>query len=164
MAVRAKRVVVWLAAASWSTGATAFRNCNIENSHAYLASTRYLVGEVEFDPVTGLASGTQTIYNYSNQRDSGFQECHVTYELTGSYSPGSGTFVLDAHRTNFSQDCPRELIALSYPADRTYALQMEFGESGITDVHLADNGEVLARGSWEDGRTVYKTPETCTAF
>ncbi len=164
MSARVLCLAVISATLLWPAAAAAFRNCQIENSDAYLASTRYVVGEIEFDAVTGEASGTKTIYNYSNRRQDAFQECHVTYELSGSYSAGSGMFVLDARRTNFSQECPRDMIAETYPADRTYALQIDFDHSGSAAVSLADNGELFAQGSWEAGRTVYKTAETCTVF
>ena len=77
---------------------------------------------------------------------------------------GSGTFVLDAHRTNYSHGCPGQLIANAYPTDLTYSFQMDFRNSGASAVNRADNGDLLARGYWENGRTVYKTPETCTLF
>jgi hypothetical protein len=41
---------------------------------------------------------------------------------------------------------------------------MDFRNSGASAVNRADNGDLLARGYWENGRTVYKTPETCTLF
>ena len=164
MAGRPVILGVSLIIAGWSAAAAAFRNCDLENDHAYLATTHYMVGEIEFDAVTGTASGTKTIYNFSNQREDGFEECHVTYELTGSYTAGSGTLVLDARRTNFSPGCPRELIAGDYPADRTYALQVDFDDGGSAAVHAADNGDLLAQGSWGAGRAVYKTAETCTVF
>ena len=46
--------------------ASGFRNCGTEDSDAWSAATRYTVGELAFDDTTGLASGTETIYNYSN--------------------------------------------------------------------------------------------------
>jgi len=153
-----------LVAVLWHGGALAFRSCDTENSQAFSAATQYTVGELVFDQLTGTASGTKTIYNFANHYGDGRAECHITYELSGSYGAGSGTFVLDAKRTNFSTGCPQELIANDYPPDRTYALQMNFSESGAADVNYADNGELLARGSWEHGRTVYKTGEACTIF
>lgn len=164
MAVRTGVIVVWLAAASWSTGATAFRNCDLNYSDAWFASTRYTVDEIEFDPVTGTASGTRTIYNFANHYGDGVDACHVTYELSGSYGAASGTFVLDARRTNFSLACPPEIIARDYPVEATYALQMQFKTGGSATVNRADSGELVAAGTWEEGKTVFKTPETCTYF
>jgi hypothetical protein len=148
----------------WSGGAAAFRTCDVENSHAYAASTQYVVGEIAFDQMTGLASGTKTIYNYANQDAAGFTECHVTYELSGSYTPGAEMFVLDGRRTNYSAACPSKLVDLEYPTDLTYSLQMTFGANGTSTVSVADSGEFLASGSWEAGMTVYKTSESCTIF
>jgi hypothetical protein len=153
-----------LAAVTWSPAGAAFRNCEVENSHAWSASTRYMVGEIEFDPISGRASGTKTFYNYANHYENGADECHVTYELSGSYAPGSGTFVLEARRTNLSRTCPPGLVERDYPEDATYAFQMDFTPGGSAAINRADSGELLARGSWEDGRTVYKTGETCTVF
>jgi hypothetical protein len=144
--------------------ATAFRSCTVADSYAYAASTHYLVSEIEFDPVTGLASGTQTIYNYANQHAIGFDECHVTYALTGSYTAGAETFVLDAVRSNYSPACPRDLIDAEYPRRRYYTLQMRFTEDGVSQVRNADSGELLAGGYWRPGRTAFKTGETCTLF
>ena len=148
----------------WPGSAAAFRTCDVANSHAYAASTQYVVGEIVFDQMTGLASGTKTIYNYANQDADGFTECHVTYELSGSYTPGAETFVLDARRTNYSAACPPKLIDIDYPTDLTYSLQMEFGADGTSQVSIADSGEFLAHGSWEAGMTVYKTSESCAIF
>ena len=148
----------------WSQDASAFRTCDIENSYAFSATTQYMVGEIIFDWHDGSASGTKTIYNYANETEEGDSECHVTYELTGSYSPGSGTFVLDAHRTNASTACSLELLGSAYPEDRTYSFQMEFAGDGTVEVHHADNGDLFAEGSFENGKTVYKTPERCSIF
>ena len=164
MLQRLSCTALYLAAAIGPWPAAAFRNCDVENSYAYLASTQYTVEEIEFDPVTAWASGTRTIYNYSNRQDHSFEECHVTYELSGSYAAGSGTFVMEGRRTNYSRACPPEMITETYPPALAYALQVDFGGDGATVVNLADNGDTLARGSWEAGRTVYKTPETCTLF
>jgi len=142
----------------------AFRTCDTENSHAYAASTQYVVAEIVFDEMTGLSSGTRTTYNYANQEDDGFTECHVTYELSGSYTPGAETFVLDGRRTNYSPGCPQNLLEVDYPEDLTYSLQMNFAADGESRVNTADSGEFLANGSWESGHTVYKTDENCTIF
>ena len=105
--------VVAIFSLSWSGGASAFRVCNIENSHAYSASTQYAVGEIAFDRATGMADGTETTYNYSNREDEGFTHCHVTYEFSGIFESASGTLVLDAQRTNHSDICPQDLLPLS---------------------------------------------------
>lgn len=148
----------------WPGSAAAFRTCDVENSHAYAASTRYAVWELVFDQITALASGTTTIYNYANQDAVGFTECHVTYELSGSYTTGAETFVLDAKRTNYSAACPSRMIEIDYPTDLSYSLQMKFGANGESQVSIADSGEFLADGSWETGMTTYKTSESCTIF
>lgn len=144
--------------------AAAFRSCDVENSHAYAASTQYVVGEIVFDQMTGLATGTKTIYNYANQDADGFTECHVTYELSGSYTPGAETFVLDARLANYSAFCPQKLIDINYPTELTFSLQMEFGADGTSQVSIADSGEFLAHGSWEAGSALYKTSESCVIF
>lgn len=144
--------------------AFAFRNCDMENSFAFSAATQYVVGEISFDGTTGLASGTETIYNHANRESEGFTVCHVTYEFSGVFEPVSGTFVLDGRRTNYSLTCPGELIAMTYPSERLYALYIEFDMDGSAAVHSAANGELLARGDWGDGATVYRTGEECTIF
>lgn len=144
--------------------ALAFRNCAAEDSSAYAAATQYLVGELEFDAETASASGTQTIYNFANYYGEQGGECHVTYEFSGSYNPGSEIFVLSGDRSNYSPGCPQSLIEHSYPQQLNFDLQMRFNTDGSSLVQLADNGEVLANGSWSNGRTVYKTGEDCTLF
>lgn len=153
-----------LACPLWPQDVSAFRNCDVENSYAFSASTQYMVAEIVFDWHDGSASGTKTIYNYANDTGEGAGECHVTYELSGSYAPGSGTFVLDAHRTNASSACSLALLGSHYPEDRTYSFWMDFSGDGTVEVHHADNGDLFAEGSFEDGRTVYKTPERCRVF
>jgi hypothetical protein len=156
-------VISLAASLCWSGSAVAFRSCAIPDSHAYRASTRYVVGEIAFDEQTGQAHGTETTYNYSNQADVGFSECHVTYELSGSYIPGQeGVFVLDATRTNYSDSCPSRLIESRYPQTQLYALQMEFGHDSRSTVSIAGSGEFLADGNWAVGRVLYKTEEECT--
>lgn len=146
----------------WSSTASAFRSCATPDSYAYRATTRYMVGEISFDESTGEAQGTETTYNYSNQVAEGFTECHVTYELSGSYVPGQvGVFVLDATRSNFSDTCPGYLIEQSYPKTLLYALQMAFDSDGRSVVSMAGSGEILASGNWAVGRAVYKTEEEC---
>jgi hypothetical protein len=143
-----------------SGGAHAFRACDNAYGDAFTAST-YTVGELEFDPVTGLATGTQTTYNHPLAEAAGFSECHVTYALSGSYTPVAGTFVLDGERSSYSADCPSHLIDADYPASRYIDLQMVFLEDGSSEVAAADSGELLARGSWRPGQTHFKTKESC---
>ena len=164
MAARSCLLLAVFIAASFTGEAQAFRTCTTEDSDAYTASTQYVVGETAFDPDTGLASGTETTYNHSNTSLQGFGECHVTYELTGSFESSSGTLVLDARRTNHSVSCSAEFIEVSYPRERLYALLIELGGDGRATVHLADNGELLAQGEWSPGSTAYRTRETCTMF
>ena len=144
--------------------ALAFRSCAEENSEAYTATTQYVVGEIAFDPETGNATGTETTYNHSNTSSSDLGECHVTYELTGSFESASGTLVMDARRTNHSHSCSPEFIETSYPPERLYALLIELGGDGRAQVHMADNGELIAQGEWSPGSTAYRTRETCTMF
>ena len=152
-----------VAAGLVSGSAQAFRACDTAYSDAYTAST-YTVGEFEFDPTTGLASGTQTTYNHPLAEAAGFSECHVTYALAGSFTPGSGTFVLDGERSSHSADCPARLVDADYPASRYIALQIVLLEDGSTEVSAADSGELLARGSWTPGQTHFKTVESCRFF
>ena len=147
----------------WAQGASGFRGCASADSDAWSASSHYTVGEIAFDVVTGVASGTETRYNYSNDPDAG-GECHVTYELTGTYNAGVEVFTLDATRTNYSESCAPGLLGVEYPPRRLYALQMAFAEDGSAMVSSAASGELLASGSWAAGRAVYKTPEECTVF
>lgn len=140
----------------------AFRTCASEATDIYSAATRYVVGEIDFDDATGEASGTETTYNYVNRDSEGHNECHVTYELSGIVEPGSGTFVLDAQRTNHSATCALDLLEAKYPEKSLYVLQMTFAGDGTTRVHVADSGEFFANGDWHSGKTVYKTSEGCT--
>ena len=142
----------------------AFRSCGTDVGNAYSAATRYTVGEIDFDDTSGLAAGTETTYNYSNSAGDTATECHVTYELSGTYVPGVEVFVLDATRTNYSPSCPSRNLDMEYPPNRLYSLQLELNDGGRARVSLADNGEVFAQGSWGAGRAVYKTEEHCTYF
>jgi len=144
--------------------AQGFRNCEPADGDAWSASTAYLVGEITFDPTTGLASGTETRYNYGNTYGTGIGECHVTYELNGNYVPGVEVFTFSATRTNFSDTCPQRLLASDFPEQRLYALQIELAPDGVAVVHRADNHDYLAAGTWLPGRAMYKTPEQCTIF
>lgn len=151
---------ILVAAGSVSGGAHAFRACDSAYGDAFTAST-YTVGEFEFDFVTGLASGTQTTYNHPLAEAAGFSECHVTYALSGSYTPGSGTFVLEGERSSYSADCPANLIDADYPDSRYIAIQVVFLEDGSSEVSAADSGELVARGSWRPGQAHFKTEESC---
>ena len=144
--------------------ASAFRNCGNEDSEAWSAATRYTVGELAFDDTTGLASGTETIYNYSNTYDTDNGECHVTYELSGSYVPGVEVFVLNGSRSNYSETCPPELLHIEYPADLLLSFQMQPAQDGSAVVSRADSGISFAEGSWQPGKAVFKTGELCSIF
>lgn len=149
----------------WSHPAqSAFRTCHSEVNESYAAHTQYIVGELDFNGVTGEASGTETIYNHSNRHSEGFSQCHVTYELQGSYEPISGTFVMDATRSNHSAICPAELIAARYPQRKGYFLQLQQAADGTARVHLATSGEFMADADLHTGRAAYRTDEKCTAF
>lgn len=148
----------------WVNPAIAFRVCDTDNSYAFSAATQYTVGEIAFDATTGLVSGTETTYNYTNQDFEGFTECHVTYEFSGIVEPGSGTFVLDAQRTNYSPACTGDFIEIKYPSNRRHVLQITFESDGTSEVHSADSGELLSNGEWQAGRVAYSTPEVCTIF
>jgi hypothetical protein len=148
----------------WVNSATAFRVCDTDNSYAFSAATQYTVGEIAFDDITGLVSGTETTYNYTNQDYEGFIECHVTYEFSGIVEPGSGTFIIDAQRTNYSPACPGDLLDIKYPSQRRQVLQIKFEANGLSEVRSADSGELLTNGEWEVGRVAYSTPEKCTIF
>lgn len=148
----------------WADAAGAFRSCDTANSKAFAAFTRYTVGELAFDATTGMAGGTETTYSYSNRAFEGFTECHVTYELSGNYEPVSKTFLLDARRSNHSSACPDALIDIQYPDQAVYAFQVIIPDSGNPVVLLADSGEFFASATWSDGRTAYKTNESCTIF
>ena len=148
----------------WANGASGFRNCETQESAAWNASTRYTVGELAFDDVTGSASGTETFYNYSNTYAAGPGECHVTYELNGSYVAGVEVFVLSATRTNYSDSCPAALLRIEYPESLSHSFQVEYAQDGSVVFNSADSGEPLAGGSWQEGRAVYKTGEQCAIF
>lgn len=140
----------------------AFRNCNTQDSDAWSASTRYTVGEINFDAASGLASGTETNYNYSNAYADGIGECHVTYELSGTYVPVVEVFVLNARRSNYSDTCPHSLLRLAYPPYRFHNLQAELAPDGSAVVNNVENGDFPAFGVWQPGAVVYKTEEECS--
>ncbi|MEE4143460.1 MAG: hypothetical protein V2I26_01560 [Halieaceae bacterium] len=148
----------------WASGASGFRTCETQGSDAWSASTRYTVGELTFDDATGYASGTETFYNYSNSYAAGPGECHVTYELSGSYVPGVEVFVLNATRTNYSDSCPHSLLRIEYPETLSHSFQMAYADDGSAVVNSADSGELVAGGSWQPGRAVFKTGEQCSIF
>jgi len=143
--------------------ASAFRNCDMQDSDAWSAATSYTVGELSFDDVTGLASGTETLYNHSNAYVTG-EECHVTYELDGNYVPGSEVFVLSATRSSYSESCPPELLEVQYPVTMLRNFQMAVSGEGSARLNSADNGDFLADGSWRPGSAIYKTGERCSMF
>lgn len=147
-----------------SFGVHAFRTCDMNNSFAFSAATQYMVGEILFDETTGQATGTETIYNHANREFEGFTVCHVTYEFSGVFEPSSGTLVLDGTRTSHSATCPGDLIALTYPSERLYALYVEFEGNGRTAVHSATSGELLAQGDLDGAAIAYRTGEECTIF
>ena len=157
-------IVLSLVSLAWSSAAAAFRVCDADNSYAYSATTQYAVGEIAFDHENGLASGTETTYNYSNREEEGFSQCHVTYEFSGMFEPGSGTLILEAQRTNQSETCPDDLITYEYPNTRQYVWQLEFKDDETFQVLLADSGEVMASGEWDADKTLYRTDEKCTIF
>ena len=154
--------MVPLVALAWVDWAIAFRGCNTGDDGVYATATRYVVGEVTYEGATGQASGTETTYNHIDREFEGFTECHVTYELTGSYEASSGTLILDALRSNHSIECPADLIAATYPANQYYALQMQLQTDGEAEVRFADSGELLAKGRWGSGKMTYRTTEKCT--
>ena len=147
-----------------ASAAQAFRNCEYGDSDAWSAATRYTVSELDFDDVTGIASGTETIYNYSNTYPGDVGECHVTYELSGSYVAGVEVFVLSATRTNFSDTCPPALLSIEYPASRLQSIQIQPMRDDSATVNSGDSEERLAEGSWQPGKAVYKTGERCSIF
>jgi hypothetical protein len=164
MVKRSHIIPILMLTLAWSSSAAAFRVCDTDNSYAFAAATQYKVGEIAFDDTTGLVSGTETTYNYTNHDFDSFSECHVTYEFSGIVESGSGTFVLEAQRTNYSPACPGDLIDINYPAHRRHVLQIQFEADGTSEVRRADSGELLINGEWEAGRVTYNTPEVCTIF
>jgi hypothetical protein len=164
MAGSASPIAALVCALALMDSAQAFRTCDIDNSGAYAASTQYIVGELAFDEMTGLANGTETTYNYSNRSFEGFTECHVTYELSGSYDAGSQAFFIDANRTNHSPACPAKLIDFEYPDYRMFTLQVMLGDDGVSELRTDERAGFLATGTWRNGRTAYKTAEKCTLF
>ncbi len=158
------KALILTSMASVALHANAFRSCDVEYSEAYLATTQYKVTELSFDFASGVASGTETTYNHSNNAASQSTECHVTYELAGSIEPVSGVVVLNAHRSNHSVSCPEVAVEQAYPTDRLYALVLEFNDDGRTQVRLADNGDLVATGDWAEGVTAFRTGEVCSLF
>jgi len=159
-----KAILVSSALLVVSGPAGAFRNCDTQDSDAWSAATRYTVGELTFNDTTGLASGTETIYNYSNAYDTSKGECHVTYELSGSYVAGVEVFVLNGTRSNYSDTCPPDLLRIEYPTDLLLSFQMQPAQDGSAVVSSADSGVHLADGYWQPGKAMFKTGEICSIF
>ncbi len=162
MALRTLALATCLA--SSALPALAFRSCPIDPGDAFSARTQYTVGEIQFNAARGEASGTETTYNHSNALAGGFRECHVTYQFAGSYEAASGTLVLQAERTNYSGECPADLLALDYPPERLYARAVHLADNGDLTLRYADNGEWMASGDWRDDAAVYRTGERCLLF
>ena len=151
-----------IALLAWPGTSAAFRNCPVEHSDAYRVESRYLVGELDYDAATRAAGGTETHYNFSNQHHSGVAECHVTYELSGTFAPESGLFLLEAARSSASHTCAPAFVEAEYPPYRSYALEVVFREDGGAELYRAEDGELLAIGDWRQGGLLsYKTPERC---
>lgn len=140
----------------------AFRNCQIDgDSAAYRGSSAYLVGEIAYEAASGLASGTETHYTFSNAGPAGLSECHVTYELNGIYDEASALLVLDAQRTNQSRSCEPDLIDARFPDYRSYSMSLRQSPEGLTELVDAASGLVLANGDPSGGALLYRTDESC---
>ena len=144
--------------------ANAFRNCNVGDGTAWSATTEFRVGELVFNDATGSASGRETIYIFSNTYGEGLGECHVTYELSGSYVAGVDFFVLDGVRSSHSNACPRNILEAQYPLDLRFSIQMERQQDGSLVVNSASNESYIAHGNWKEGSAYYKTEERCKIF
>jgi hypothetical protein len=143
---------------------SAFRGCGNGDSDAWSATTKYTIGELVFDNTTGMASGRETIYNYSNSYDALLGECHVTYELSGNYVSGVEFFLLDGTRSSYSNTCPDELLETEFPPDLLFSIQMQRTQDGSVTVTSTSSGQHVARGSWTSGSVYYKTDEQCQIF
>ncbi len=142
--------------------ALAFRDCGVEDSGAWSALSRYVVGELGYDNDTGATSGTETHYNYSNLPPRGVVECHVTYELDGVFEAYNGAFMLEARRSNLSASCDPDFVAAEYPESMSYYLEVAVGEDGIAEMRRSDTGELYATGDWRSSGLAYKTDEQCS--
>jgi hypothetical protein len=141
--------------------ALAFRDCGVEDSGAWAALSRYVVGELGYDDATGATSGTETHYNFSNLEPRGVAECHVTYELDGVFESFNGAFMLEARRSNLSPNCDPGFIDTEYPEFLSYYLEVRFSADGRAEMRRSDTGEVYASGDWGHGALAYKTEERC---
>ena len=142
--------------------AHAFRNCErLPDDHLYRGTSGYQVSELEFDPVSRVATGTETHYNFSNQTSGGVAECHVTYELNGVYDEAGALFLLHADRRNQSVSCDEETYDVLFPDYLSYSLSVAVEAGNRVMVSRTDSGEVLARGDWNNGYITYKTSEEC---
>ncbi|KAA1189139.1 hypothetical protein F0M18_15800 [Pseudohalioglobus sediminis] len=153
------------ASLGWHSTAQAFRNCDpSQDSTGFRGSSRYYIGELQFDAATGDTIGTETHYNYSNPGDDDIVECHVTYAITGVFDAAGQLFLLDAERSGFSRGCDSEFIAVNYPELTSYTLQVSRAEDDTVEVVRADSGEAVGEGNWHDGSVSYKTQETCELY
>lgn len=149
----------------WHTTSMAFRNCDpSQDSYGFRGSSRYFIGELEFDKDSGLTLGTETHFNYTNLGSDGVVECHVTYEITGVYEAASALFLLDASRSGHSQGCESGFMESNFPESNTYTLQIVFKDNGSIEVRRADSGEAVGAGAWTEGSVSYKTEETCELY
>lgn len=145
--------------------AYAFRNCErLPDDHLYRGSSNYQVSELEFDPLSRSATGTETHYNYFSLEAGGIVECHITYELNGIYDEASALFLLDADRRNLSVSCDRATVDVQFPDYLSYSLTVRVEDDSRVLVSRADSGEVLARGDWNRGYLTYKTGEHCELY
>jgi hypothetical protein len=158
--IRPAFAMLALAVGGASAPVQAFRDCGVEDSGAWTALSRYVVGELGYDDATGAASGTETHYNYSNLTSAG-AECHVTYELDGVFEPFNRALVLEARRSNLSPDCDPEFVDAEYPEYLSYYLELALAEDGRAEIRHSDTGAVFASGDWGHGALAYKTEEQC---
>ncbi|WP_133125990.1 hypothetical protein [Pseudohalioglobus lutimaris] len=158
-------LVAVLPGLGWHSSAMAFRNCDPnQDSSVFRGSSRYFIGELEFNESTGQTIGTETHYNYSNLDGSGVSECHVTYDISGFYEAASALFLLDARRSSQSAGCEQAFIDANYPEFTSYTLQVSFKSGGNVEVLRADSGETVGVGTWYEGSVSYKTQETCELY
>ena len=163
MSRASKFIVAFVVLGTVPESALAFRNCErLPDDHLYRSSSGYQVSELEFDPISRIASGTATHYNFSNRASGGVAECHVTYELNGVYDEASALFLLDADRRNHSVSCDGDTFDAQYPDYLSYSLTVRQETDDRVLVSRAESGEVLARGDWNAGYISYKTDEDCS--
>ncbi|RLQ20573.1 hypothetical protein DWB85_16855 [Seongchinamella sediminis] len=155
-------LVVPVLATLCQSNALAFRNCEQQDdAAAYRGSSGYSVSEIEFDPLTRVATGTETHYNYANGASGHIIECHVTYELRGVYDASSALFLLSATRSNQSQSCEPDFITYNFPLHRSYTVQVDALADGEASVRHADNGDRFASADWQRRHMSYSTEESC---